>query len=266
VAPFLFSIACYGAFLVVFVYLLAFLGNLQLTPLADAWPIIHGLVPYSIDVGRDMGSLGAALLIDIGLIALFGAQHSVMARPGFKRAWTRVVPKATERSAYVLLSSVVLAVLMWQWRPIPAPVLWQAHAAWTAAIAWSVMGLGTAVLLWATFLIDHFELFGLKQGWAALRRRESTPPRFVVPWLYALVRHPIYVGWLLIFWATPSMTLGHSLFAAAMSVYILIAIRYEERDLLAAHGRAYAEYRARVPMLVPRPGHRTAPRSPEVQP
>src|SRR5262245_22397477 len=141
---FLVSIACYGVFLLVFLYLLAFLANYQ-------WP---PLVTRSIDVGRDMGSPQLALGVDVGLILLFGLQHSVMARPGFKRAWTRVVPKELERSAYVLLSSLVLALLIWQWRPIPTPVLWHADAAWSTALAWSIMGLGVLVLLWATFLID----------------------------------------------------------------------------------------------------------------
>jgi hypothetical protein len=158
-AVFLFSILCYGVFLLVFLYLLAFLGNVQVAP----------LVSKSIDLGRDMGSPAIAVLIDVGLILLFGLQHSVMARPGFKRLWTRVVPTELERSAYVLIASAVLALLMWQWRPIPTPVLWHADAAWSVALGWSVMILGVFVLLWATFLIDHFELFGLQQGWSTLR-------------------------------------------------------------------------------------------------
>ncbi|HLT91506.1 MAG TPA: isoprenylcysteine carboxylmethyltransferase family protein [Woeseiaceae bacterium] len=255
-AVFVFSIASYGAFLLVFLYLMAFLGNLQVTPLAEAVPAIRDWVPRSIDLGRDMGSLGTALLLDVGLIALFGLQHSVMARPGFKRAWTRLVPKEAERSAYVLIASAVLAFLMWQWRPIPAPVLWQADTAWTAAIGWGVMGFGVAVLLWATFLIDHFELLGLRQGWDALRGRHLHAPAFVTPWLYKIVRHPQYLGWLLIFWGTPVMSAGHLLFAIGMSGYILVAIRFEERDLVRHIGEDYARYREQVPALMPRPGRR----------
>jgi protein-S-isoprenylcysteine O-methyltransferase Ste14 len=245
-AVFLTSILCYGVFLQVFLYLLAFLGNFQAPP----------LVPRSVDLGRDMGSPQLALLVDVGLILLFGLQHSVMARPGFKRVWTRIVPKELERSAYVLLSSIVLAFLMWQWRPIPTPVLWHADATWSVVLGWSVMGLGVLVLLWTTFLIDHFELFGLRQGWETLRSRELRGPAFVTPWLYRIVRHPLYVGWLLIFWGTPTMTAGHLLFSIGMSVYILIALRYEERDLVDSIGQRYEDYRQQVPALVPRPGRR----------
>jgi protein-S-isoprenylcysteine O-methyltransferase Ste14 len=240
-AVFLFSIASYGVFLLVFLYLLAFLGN---------------FAPLSVDLGRDMGSTQFAVLVDVGLILLFGLQHSVMARPGFKRAWTRVVPKEMERSVYVLIASVVLAVVMWQWRPIPTPLLWHASAAWSAALAWSVMGIGVAVLLWATFLINHFELFGLQQGWITLRGGEIRGPAFVTPWLYKIVRHPLYVGWLLIFWGVPTMTAGHFLFSAGMSGYILLAIRFEERDLVEHIGEPYQRYRRQVPALVPHPGRR----------
>lgn len=252
----LFSVACYGAFLLTFLYLLAFLANIQVTPLTAAVPELSAWVRHSIDLGRDMGTLTGALLIDLGLIALFGLQHTVMARPGFKRAWTRIVPREAERSVYVLVASAVLALLMWQWRPIPSPVLWQADTAWSAAIGWGVMGLGVAVLLWATFLIDHFELLGLKQGWAAFRNRPYSHPRFVTPYLYKVVRHPQYLGWLLIFWGTPYMSAGHLLFAAGMSAYILIAIQYEERDLTQFIGPAYEQYRQQVPPLVPLPGRR----------
>ncbi|HUQ09984.1 MAG TPA: isoprenylcysteine carboxylmethyltransferase family protein [Steroidobacteraceae bacterium] len=253
---FLFSIACYGVFLVVFLYLLAFLANLQATPLGDAAPVLRELVPLSVDLGRDRGSLPGALAVDIGLLLLFGLQHSVMARPAFKRAWTYVVPKELERSTYVLLSSVVLAVLLWQWRPIPAPVLWHASTTWAAVLGWSIMGLGVAVLLWATFLIDHFELFGLKQGWFSLRGRELPGPAFVTPYLYKLVRHPLYAGWLLIFWGAPTMSAGHLVFSAVMSGYILVALRFEERDLVRHIGEPYRRYRQQVPALLPRPGRR----------
>jgi protein-S-isoprenylcysteine O-methyltransferase Ste14 len=261
-AAFLFSIACYGVFFVVFLYLLAFLGNLQATPAANAFPMLRELVPLSIDLGRDMGSMAAAVLVDVGLLAIFGLQHSVMARPGFKKAWTRVVPKPIERSTYVLLSSAVLALVMWLWRPIPMPVLWHADAAWAAAIAWSVMCLGVGILLLATFLINHFELFGLQQGWLTLFGKEIRSPAFVTPLLYKIVRHPLYVGWLLIFWGTPTMTAGHLLFATIMSAYILIAMRFEERDLVNHIGEPYRRYQEQVPALIPRPGRRLTDRVP----
>ena len=241
-AVFLVSMACYAVFLLVFLYLLAFLGNLP--------------VSRTIDLGRDMGSPGLAVLVDVGLILLFGLQHSLMARPAFKRAWTLIVPKELERSVYVLLSSVVLIVLMALWRPIPTPVLWHADATWGAALGWSVMVLGVLVLLWTTFLIDHFELFGLRQGWETLRAKELRGPAFVTPWLYRIVRHPLYLGWLLIFWGAPTMTAGHALFSAGMSAYILVALRYEERDLVQHIGEKYERYRQQVPALVPRPGRR----------
>jgi methanethiol S-methyltransferase len=241
-AVFLLSMACCAVFLLVFLYLLAFLGNLP--------------VSRTIDLGRDMGSPATAVLVDVGLILLFGLQHSVMARPAFKRAWTLIVPKELERSVYVLLSSVVLVVLMSQWRPIPTPVLWHADAAWSTALGWSVMVLGVLVLLWTTFLIDHFELFGLRQGWETLRAKELRGPAFVTPWLYRIVRHPLYLGWLLIFWGAPTMTAGHALFSAGMSAYILVALRYEERDLVRHIGEKYERYRQQVPALLPRPGRR----------
>lgn len=256
ISALVFSIVCYGAFLLVFLYLLAFLGNLQATPLADAFPAIRTLVSKSIDIGRDMGSLTSALLVDVGLIALFGVQHSVMARPGFKRVWTRVVPKELERSLYVLIASAVLALLIWQWRPIPTPVLWHADSTWGVAIAWSIMAIGVLVLLWATFLIDHFELFGLRQTWSTLRGAEIRGPAFVTPYLYKVVRHPLYVGWLLIFWGAPTMTAGHLLFSAGMTGYILLAINFEERDLVQHIGDPYQRYREQVPALVPRFGRR----------
>lgn len=252
----LFSFASYGLFLLVFLYLMAFLANLQATALAEAWPMLEGLVPWSIDMGRSPGSAGSALAINIVLIALFGLQHSVMARQGFKRAWARIVPREAERSVYVLASSLVLVLIMWQWRPMPEPVLWHADAAWTAALGWGVMLAGIVVLLLSTFLIDHFDLFGLKQAWTAFVQRTFQPPRFKTPLFYKWVRHPLYVGWLAIFWGTPHMTAGHLLFAAGMSAYIFIAIRYEERDLESFHGEAYKRYREEVPMIVPVPGRR----------
>jgi protein-S-isoprenylcysteine O-methyltransferase Ste14 len=255
-SAFLISLASYGVFLGVFVYLLAFLANLQATAFAEAVPMLRALVPASIDLGRDMGSLPMAIAVDVGLLLSFGLQHSVMARPAFKRWWTRWVPKELERSVYVLLSSILLALLMWQWRPIPSPTLWHASSMAGTLLGGSIMGVGVAVLLWATFLIDHFELFGLKQGWFSLRGRDLPGPAFVTPWLYKLVRHPLYVGWLLIFWGAPTMTAGHALFSAVMSAYILVAMRFEERDLVRHIGEPYRQYQRQVPALLPRPGRR----------
>lgn len=252
----LFSCASYGLFLLVFLYLLAFLANLQTTALAEAWPVLKAWIPYSIDAGRQPGAVVPALIVNIGLIALFGLQHSVMARQGFKKAWTRIVPREIERSIYVLLSSLLLILFMWQWRPMPATALWHADATWTMALAWTVMILGVGILLLSTFLIDHFDLFGLKQAWAAFKRRSLQHPSFKTPLLYKWVRHPLYVGWICIFWGTPHMTVGHLLFAAGMTGYIFIAIRYEERDLVSFHGDAYERYRQEVPTLLPVPGKR----------
>jgi protein-S-isoprenylcysteine O-methyltransferase Ste14 len=252
----LFGVTSYGMFLLVFLYLIAFLGNLQNTALAGMIPFLTTVVPYSIDQGREAAGFLPALTVDLLLIALFGVQHSVMARQGFKRLWTRVIPKEAERSFYVLASSVVLAFILWQWRPIAAPLLWHAEAAWSIALAWSVLAAGLIILLWSTFLIDHFDLFGLKQAWFRFRDRPLQNPHFVTPVLYRFVRHPLYVGWFLIFWGTPSMSFGHLLFALGMSGYIFIAIRFEERDLVSFHGDAYKRYKEQVPMVVPRLGRR----------
>lgn len=252
----LFSGTSYLLFLLAFLYLLGFLANIQITTVAEYWPLLKTLVPYAIDQGRAAPSMLTALLINSGLIALFGLQHSVMARPGFKAWWTSLVPPSAERSVYVLASSLVLVLLMWLWQPMPDFALWQTDVLLLRVLAWSLLGLGVVILLWATFLIDHFSLFGLKQAWTARTAATQDKPRFVTPMLYALIRHPIYLGWLLIFWATPDMTLGHLVFATGMSAYIFIGIRYEERDLIAEHGEVYRRYREQVPMVVPRLGQK----------
>jgi protein-S-isoprenylcysteine O-methyltransferase Ste14 len=233
---FLYGIVCYAIFFVTFLYLIGFLANF--------------LVPKSIDVGT-LAPLGTALAIDIALIALFGIQHSVMARPAFKAAWTKVVPESVERSTYVLLSSVVLIVLYWLWRPVPA-VVWEAQAPWLVGLLWGLFALGFGLVLVATFVINHFDLFGLRQVFLRLREKPYTDLPFQVRFLYRFVRHPLYVGWFLAFWATPHMTVGHLLFAIGMSGYILIAVRYEERDLVRHLGQAYVDYQKRVPKFVPR--------------
>ena len=226
---------CYLVFLVAFLYAIGFVGNI--------------VVPRSIDNGI-AGSTAEALIVDVLLLGLFAVQHSVMARPVFKRWWTRLVPKTIERSTYVLLSSLMLLVLFWQWRTIPA-VIWD--VAWPAGriVLWAVFWVGWALVLAATFMINHFDLFGLRQVYLAWRGEPYADLQFRTSLLYRLVRHPIMLGFIVAFWATPTMTVGHLLFALATTGYILIALQFEEHDLTAALGDQYREYRGRVPMLIP---------------
>jgi protein-S-isoprenylcysteine O-methyltransferase Ste14 len=240
VVALLYGIAAYLIFLATFLYAIGFVGNL--------------LVPRSIDNGPSV-PLSEALLIDTGLLLLFAVQHSVMARAAFKRWWTRFVPVSVERSTYVLLASIVLAALCWHWKPIPYPVWTVTNPLAVAAIT-AVFWLGWAILLISTFLISHFELFGLTQVVARLRNRKMPPPVFRTPFFYKRVRHPLYLGFLLAFWATPTMTAGHLLFAAGTTGYILIAIALEERDLITLFGDEYRRYRAQVGMLIPMPGRK----------
>ncbi|AEV71426.1 putative protein-S-isoprenylcysteine methyltransferase [Mycolicibacterium rhodesiae NBB3] len=226
---------CYTLFLVVFLYLIGFVGGL--------------FVPRSVDHALT-ASAGWAVLIDIALVTLFGLQHSVMARPAFKRWWTRVVPTPIERSTYVLVASLVLVAMFWQWRELPA-VVWEVTWQPARLAVWTLFWLGWAIVLASTFMIDHFELFGLKQVFAAWRAQPSAETGFRVTLLYRVVRHPLMMGFLIAFWAAPTMTWGRLLFATAMTTYILIALQIEEHDLIAALGSRYAEYRQRVPMLIP---------------
>jgi protein-S-isoprenylcysteine O-methyltransferase Ste14 len=237
VAAVLYGGLAYLIFLATFLYAIAFVGNLP--------------VPKTIDSGEP-GPIGAALVIDTLLLGLFAIQHSLMARPVFKRWWTRFVPQSVERSTYVLLASLVLLLLYWLWRPIPDPV-WTIHNPLVAAVLQVIFWCGWAMLLVSTFLISHFELFGLTQVFSRLLGRELPPPAFKTPLLYRSVRHPIYLSFLLAFWATPSMTVGHLLFAVATTVYILIAIQLEERDLIQLFGDQYRRYRKEVSMLIPLP-------------
>ncbi len=241
---FLYGVACYAIFFLTFLYLIGFLSIL--------------LVPRRIDVGPAAATL-TALTINIALIALWGIQHTVMARPGFKEKWTKIVPKSVERSTYVLISSLILILLYWQWRPMTGQVIWEAEAARAQYLAWAVFFGGFGIVLLSTFIIDHFDLFGLRQVWLNLRQKEYTDPGFKVTFFYKFVRHPLYVGWMMAFWGTPRMTLGHLMLAVGMTAYILIAIRYEERDLVQILGDDYAQYREKVPMLIPRfsKGHET---------
>jgi protein-S-isoprenylcysteine O-methyltransferase Ste14 len=229
---------------------------LGLVALLYAVGFIGGFVtPTRLDDPRH-GSVGAALAVDLSLIAVFALQHSGMARPAFKRWSARFIPEVAQRSTYVLLSCLALLLLFRYWRPIGG-VIWTCEDMASRVVLYTVFGLGWLVVLAATFLINHFDLFGLRQVWLYFRGRPYTPLRFKTPALYRVVRHPLYVGWLLVFWATPQMTSAHLVFAAALTVYILAAIRWEERDLAEAHPE-YAAYRRRVPMLIPRWANATA--------
>jgi protein-S-isoprenylcysteine O-methyltransferase Ste14 len=239
----LFGVAAYLLFFATFLYLIAFVGNLP-------W------VAMTVDHGGAIGPVGLAIVVDVALIALFGLQHSVMARPAFKQAWTRIVPKPIERSVYVVAASLALILLFLMWRPIPG-VLWSVGNEPGADVLWALFGLGWLIVLLSTFLISHFELFGLAQVWGHARGAgEVAPPTFRTPLFYRHVRHPLYSGFFLAFWATPQMSLGHLLLAAGVSVYMLIAIRYEERDLVDTFGDDYRRYRDRAGMLTPRLGRR----------
>ena len=238
-----YGIFSYGVFLGVFVYAVGFIGGF--------------LTPTRLD-GVQGRPLWQALAIDLGLLGLFAVQHSVMARPAFKRWWTRFVPEAVERSTYVLLSSLALVALFAWWEPIGG-IVWNATGAARTAVI-TLYLLGWALLLYTTFLIDHFDLFGLKQVWRRLTGAAYRPPQFYTPSLYRVVRHPLYIGWLTIFWAAPTMTVAHLVFALATTAYILIAIQLEERDLVAAFGDRYVSYRRNTPMLVPRLWRRREPR------
>jgi methanethiol S-methyltransferase len=243
---FYYGLACYAIALATLLYAIGFVGNL--------W------VPKSIDSARHV-PLGLALLIDGVLLGLFAIQHSVMARPAFKRWWTRIVPKEAERSTYILFASIVLIALYAYWEPIGGGV-WEVQSPIGRALLYGLFALGWALVFLSSFLINHFDLFGLRQIWLQLRRRPYEQLPFKTPALYRVVRHPLYVGLLLAFWSTPTMTLTHLVFAIATTVYILIAIQLEEHDLLAEHPE-YAQYRNRVPMLLPfskrrRPRHQAA--------
>jgi len=237
VATVLYALVAYAIFLATFLYLLAFVGDFS-------------LIPRTVNEGPAT-SVGAALIIDSTLIALFGLQHSIMARQGFKQKWTRIVPPQAERSTFVLFASLMLILLFYFWRPIDSTV-WNVETEAARAILWAIFGLGWAIVLLSTFLINHFELFGLQQAWFHARGRRAAAPIMRQPLFYRWVRHPLYVGFFLAFWATPQMSGGHLLLAAGMSVYMLIGIRHEERDLVGLFGDEYEQYRSRVGMMLPR--------------
>jgi methanethiol S-methyltransferase len=237
---------CYVVFLAAFLYAIGFVGNL--------------IVPRSIDNGVE-AAIAEAIVVNVLLLGVFAVQHSVMARPAFKRWWTKFIPKTIERSTYVLLSSLALFLLYWQWRTMPA-VVWDVTWQPGRVALWMLFGLGWATVLFGTFMINHFDLFGLRQVYLAARAKPYTDLEFRTTMLYRVVRHPLMLGFIIAFWATPTMTAGHLLFAAATTGYILIALQLEERDLNTALGDQYRQYCNRVPMLIPglhRRGDHTAP-------
>ena len=240
-----YGLVCYAAFLLTILYAIGFVGNFWQ---AFGW---EGSVFHSMDVGTS-APIGEALAIDTVLLGIFAVQHSVMARKGFKRWWTRLVPPAIERSTFVLAASLCLALLFWQWRPLGSTV-WQAPPGAPSLLFVGLSLVGWLIVVLSTFMIDHFELFGLKQVMSRLRDRPPTSAGFSTPAFYKAVRHPIYLGFIIAFWATPVMTVGHLLFAGATTAYILVAIQLEERDLVATYGDAYRAYRRRVAMLIPFP-------------
>ena len=245
-----YGIGCYMVFLAVFLYLVAFVGDLP--------------VPRTVDTGPVPGA-GVALAVNIGLLLLFAVQHSVMARRGFKERWTRIVPEHLERSTFVLVASLTLAVVMWAWLPMPA-VVWSVENPVAALVLDAVFWMGWLLVLASTFLIDHFELFGLKQVWSFARGRTFQPPRFGTPGVYRWVRHPLYLGFVLAFWSASTMTAGRLLFAGVWTSWILLAIRMEEKDLVRVHGEPYRSYQRRVGMLVPLPRWVEAPEGPAATP
>jgi protein-S-isoprenylcysteine O-methyltransferase Ste14 len=243
-ASLIYGIVCYLIFLVTFLYAIGFVGDLLVLKTIDSGP----QVPW-----------GKALAVDLLLLGLFAIPHSVMARPGFKRWWTRFVPPPVERSTYVLVSSMLLALLYWQWRPISGS-LWEVHPLWAVSALWGLFAAGWLIVLISTFLIDHFDPFGLRQVFLHAAGKPYSPVRFRAPALYRIVRHPIMLGFIIAFWATPVMSWGHLLFAVMTTAYIFVGVRLEEHDLRAVFGACYDQYRQRVSMLVPWISNRSKPR------
>jgi protein-S-isoprenylcysteine O-methyltransferase Ste14 len=233
---FVFGVTAHAMFLAVFAYMAAFVGNFA--------------VPRTIDAPAMTTPLAVALAVNMVLLGVFGVQHSVMARPGFKRWWTQFVPPAVERSVYVMISNLLVIALFVLWQPIDI-VIWNITNPIARGATWGLFAAGWLLIPGASFLINHFDLFGTRQVWLHLVGKPYAHLPFRTPVLYKFVRHPLYVGWMLAFWVTPTMTLGHLLFASVLSAYMLIAIQFEERDLVAHFGELYENYRRRVPMLIP---------------
>lgn len=242
-----YAIVSYVIFLSTFLYAVGFVGGF--------------LVPTQLDA-PSRGPLPVAVGVDVGLLTLFALQHSVMARKWFKERWTQIIPWAIERSTYVLCASLALLLLFWQWQPIGISV-WSIDGERTRLVIWALCAAGWSTVLAITFYINHFDLFGLRQVWLPLRGRPYVPVSFRTPFPYRVVRHPLYLGFLVAFWATPHMTLAHLLFAISTTAYILLAIQFEERDLVREHGSLYQTYRRTVPMLMPRPFRRTTETAPK---
>jgi protein-S-isoprenylcysteine O-methyltransferase Ste14 len=237
-----YGVIVYAAFFAAFLYLIVFVGG-------DALGAFLAL-PKTVDAGASPVPAGYGVLVNIALLLAFGLQHTIMARQSFKRVWTRIVPKSAERSTFVLATTAVLIALFYYWTPLPA-IVWQVESPLWTAVLMALFASGWALVLLSTFLINHFELFGLAQVWRAFQKQEAPAPRFMTPMLYNGVRHPLYLGFLIAFWSTPTMTAGHLLFAAIWSAYIFVAIGYEERDLVRLFGDRYRQYQARVPMILP---------------
>jgi protein-S-isoprenylcysteine O-methyltransferase Ste14 len=254
---FLYGTANYVLFFVVYAWFCLFTGNLLLSRTIDRPAVGAG------------GSSPAAAVVDLALLAAFGLQHSIMARPGFKRVWTRVVPQTIERATYMLASNVVLAAAMWFWQPLPT-VLWNAEQPAARGVLWALFAAGWLGVPAVSFMINHFDLFGMRQVWHYLRGQQPEPLPFRTPLAYARVRHPLYIGWAIAFWATPTMTVGHLLFAVTLTGYMVLATFIEERDLVAHFGKTYEDYQRRVPRFLPRLGGGRAVETPalgvEVEP
>ena len=237
----LYGAVCYLVFLGAFLYLIPFIGG-DMLAFAGA--------PKTLDWGQSPIADVPAPLINLGLLLLFGVQHTIMARQSFKRVWTQFVPTAVERSTYVLFSTLIIIALYAFWQPMPQ-IVWDVQSPFWSVLLTALFFLGFAIVLLSTFLINHFELFGLMQVWYRFQGRDMPQPTFRTPLLYKAVRHPLYFGWIVAFWAAPTMTVGHLLFAAVWTIYIFVALGYEERDLIHFFGDKYREYMARVPMILP---------------
>ena len=234
-SAFIYGVICYAVFFISFLYAIGFVGNL--------------VVPKGIDSGAAT-SLSESLIVNMVLLGLFAVQHTIMARPAFKQWWTKIIPKEVERSTFVLVTSLLLLFLYWQWRPM-TDVVWSVEGRIGTIVLTGIFWLGWVVVLLSTFMIDHFDLFGLRQVFLPLQNKEYTGIKFKTAMLYKFVRHPIMLGFIIAFWATPYMTTGHLLFAGMTTVYIFIGLQFEEHDLKAAIGPDYEEYSRRVPMLIP---------------